>query len=135
MIRGARGGPLESLAAQLNHDVTHLQGQRLEVLFGQLASSVREMLARLDDNQALASGPLARAAMTGAERIARSIFADWDGKVHVLCRVADVLAAADPYRSRVILADAERIARGISDRDQAAAALGRVAAALATKDR
>jgi hypothetical protein len=57
VIRGARGGPLESLAAQLNHDVTHLQGQRLEALFGQLASSVRDVLARLDDNQALASGP------------------------------------------------------------------------------
>jgi len=56
VIRGARGGPLESLAAQLNHDVTHLQGQRPEVLFGQLGSSVREVLARLDDNQALTSG-------------------------------------------------------------------------------
>jgi hypothetical protein len=30
VVRGARGGPLEPLASQLNHDVTHLQGQRLE---------------------------------------------------------------------------------------------------------
>jgi hypothetical protein len=28
VVRGAGGGPLEPLASQLNHDVTHLQGQR-----------------------------------------------------------------------------------------------------------
>ena len=30
MLRGSRGGPLAPLADQLNHDLTHLQGQRLE---------------------------------------------------------------------------------------------------------
>jgi tetratricopeptide (TPR) repeat protein len=30
MTRGAAGGPLEPLASQLNHDVTHLQGARIE---------------------------------------------------------------------------------------------------------
>jgi hypothetical protein len=29
-VRGAQGGPLTPLADQLNHDMTHLQGQRLE---------------------------------------------------------------------------------------------------------
>ena len=30
MFRGSRGGPLMPLADQLNHDLTHLQGQRVE---------------------------------------------------------------------------------------------------------
>ena len=34
--RGARGGPLTPLADQLNHDMTHLQGQRLEGMLAQL---------------------------------------------------------------------------------------------------
>ena len=38
VARGASGGPLFPLASQLNDDVTHLQGQRLEValLAGQM---------------------------------------------------------------------------------------------------
>ena len=40
MIRGSRGGPLAPLADQLNHDVTHLQGQRLEGMLAQLVSQV-----------------------------------------------------------------------------------------------
>ena len=30
IIRGSRGGPLFPLASQLNDEVTHLQGQRIE---------------------------------------------------------------------------------------------------------
>jgi hypothetical protein len=51
MVRGSHGGPLEPLAAQLNHDVTHLQGQRLEGLVGQLAREIRQAMARLDATQ------------------------------------------------------------------------------------
>jgi hypothetical protein len=40
MIRGSRGGPLAPLADQLNHDVTHLQGQRIEGALAQLADQV-----------------------------------------------------------------------------------------------
>lgn len=32
IVRGSRGGPLEPLAAQLNHDLTHVQSDRLERL-------------------------------------------------------------------------------------------------------
>lgn len=46
LIRGASGGPLEPLAAQLNHDATHLQGKRLELMFGQLAKDVQDVLVR-----------------------------------------------------------------------------------------
>ncbi len=40
MLRGSRGGPLAPLAGQLNHDVTHLEGQRLEGMLAQLADQV-----------------------------------------------------------------------------------------------
>ena len=48
VVRGARGGPLFPLASQLNDDVTHLHGRRLEDMVGRLASDLREALARLD---------------------------------------------------------------------------------------
>ena len=43
MLRGSRGGPLAPLADQLNHDVTHLQGQRLEGMLAQLADQVKAL--------------------------------------------------------------------------------------------
>jgi hypothetical protein len=36
MVRGVRGGLLAPLAAQLDHDMTHLQGQRIEDIFDPL---------------------------------------------------------------------------------------------------
>jgi len=45
IIRGSRGGPLASLANQLNFDVIHLQGQRLEDLFAELADQLKELAA------------------------------------------------------------------------------------------
>ncbi len=55
VARGSRGGPLEPLAAQLNHDVTHLQGKRLEDVVGQLAGEVRDALSRLDSSKMVPS--------------------------------------------------------------------------------
>lgn len=46
VVRGSRGGPLEALASQLNHDLTHLPGQRLEGMLAQLAAEVKEALTR-----------------------------------------------------------------------------------------
>jgi hypothetical protein len=40
MLRGSRGGALAPLADQLNHDVTHLQGQRLEGMLDYLVDLV-----------------------------------------------------------------------------------------------
>jgi hypothetical protein len=51
VIRGAQGGPLASLATQINHDVTHLQGQRVEGVLAQLIQAVQEALARLESNE------------------------------------------------------------------------------------
>jgi hypothetical protein len=42
-VRGAQGGPLTPLADQLNHDMTHLQGQRLEGMLAQVVSLVRAL--------------------------------------------------------------------------------------------
>jgi len=39
-VRGAQGGPLTPLATQLNHDMTHLQGERLEGMLAQVISLV-----------------------------------------------------------------------------------------------
>src|SRR5262245_8518985 len=43
MLRGSGGGPLAPLADQLNHDVTHLQGQRIEGMLAQLAGQVKAL--------------------------------------------------------------------------------------------
>jgi hypothetical protein len=48
VVRGSRGGPLEPLAAQLNHDATHLQGQQIHDAVRQLSGEILEALARLD---------------------------------------------------------------------------------------
>jgi hypothetical protein len=44
VLRGSRGGPLFPLASQLNHDMTHLQSQRIEAIVDQLADEVRKAL-------------------------------------------------------------------------------------------
>jgi hypothetical protein len=51
VLRGAQGGALAQLAAQLNHDATHLQGRRLEGILSQLTGEVRGALTRLDDTR------------------------------------------------------------------------------------
>ena len=40
VLRGSGGGPLTPLADQLNHDLTHLQGQRVEGMLGRLVALV-----------------------------------------------------------------------------------------------
>jgi tetratricopeptide (TPR) repeat protein len=59
MFRGSRGGPLTPLADQLNHDLTHLQGQRLEGMLARLADEVRNVLTQPTDVVSLAA-PLGR---------------------------------------------------------------------------
>ena len=66
VVRGARGGPLFPLASQLNDDVTHLQGQRIEAVLGQLAGEVRDALARLDTTHAVMATPTALAQLPAA---------------------------------------------------------------------
>jgi hypothetical protein len=48
IVRGSGGGPLAPLADQFNHELTHLQGQRIEETLARLADQVRDALARPD---------------------------------------------------------------------------------------
>jgi hypothetical protein len=57
MLGGSRGGPLAPLADQLNQDVTHLQGQRLERMLAHLADQVTA-LAQAGNAPALTSKPV-----------------------------------------------------------------------------
>jgi tetratricopeptide (TPR) repeat protein len=54
VARGSHGGPLFPLASQLNDDLTHLQGQRIEEMLGRLTGEVRQALAQLDTTHAVA---------------------------------------------------------------------------------
>jgi len=56
LAQGSRGGPLSPLANQLNHDASHLQGQRLQDSLGQLASEVRNALTRFGGNRTATAG-------------------------------------------------------------------------------
>ena len=48
LIRGASGGPLAALANQLDHDLTHLQGQEQSAILARLAKDLQTALAALD---------------------------------------------------------------------------------------
>ncbi|HEU5472711.1 MAG TPA: hypothetical protein VFV67_18850 [Actinophytocola sp.] len=48
VTRASRGGPLKPLAAQLNHDVTHLQVQQTHDAVRQIGVAIQEALDRLD---------------------------------------------------------------------------------------
>ena len=48
IVRGATGGPLTSLADQLNHDLTHLKGQQLSASLARLTNDLQTALATLD---------------------------------------------------------------------------------------
>jgi len=54
IVRGSGGGPLTPLASQLNHELTRLQGQRVEGLLARLAGEIRDALARPDGNATVA---------------------------------------------------------------------------------
>jgi len=54
MARGYRGGPLEPLANQLNHDVTHRQVEQIEAVLRSLDDDVRKALTQLDTTDTVA---------------------------------------------------------------------------------
>ena len=58
IVRGSGGGPLTPLADQLNHELTRLQGQRIEGMLARLAGEVRDALARPDSDVTVAGWPL-----------------------------------------------------------------------------
>jgi hypothetical protein len=58
IVRGSDGGPLTPLADQLNHELTRLQGQRIEGMLARLAEEVRDTLAQPDSDITVAGQPL-----------------------------------------------------------------------------
>jgi tetratricopeptide (TPR) repeat protein len=58
IVRGFGGGPLTPLADQLNHELTRLQGQRIEGMLARLAGEVRDALARPGDHVTMPGRPL-----------------------------------------------------------------------------
>ncbi len=58
IVRGSGGGPLTPLADQLNHELTRLQGQRIEGMLARLAGEVRDALARPGSDVTVAGRPL-----------------------------------------------------------------------------
>ena len=58
IVRGSGGGPLTPLADQFNHELTRLQGQRIEGMLARLAGEVRDALARPDSDVTVAGRPL-----------------------------------------------------------------------------
>jgi tetratricopeptide (TPR) repeat protein len=92
--RGARGGPLFALASQLNHDVTHLQGQRLEGMLGDVLSR----LARLDAARAVAVAPVALAQLPAAV----AGFTGRQDELAVLAALLDPVDAGGPVLVSVV---------------------------------
>ncbi len=66
MSRGPRGGPLEPLSNQLNHDKSHLQGLRVEGMVDRLDDKLVEVLARMGSTRAVAAVPTALAQLPAA---------------------------------------------------------------------
>ena len=91
MVRGSRGGPLAPLADQLNHDMTHLQGQRLEGMLAQLASQV----------MALARAGSAEAPSKPVRLPPRAAFLA--GREELLAEVGTRLTAGDDPGPRVVV--------------------------------
>ena len=58
IVRGSGGGPLAPLADQFNHELTRLQGQRIEGMLARLAADVRDALPRPDGHVTVAGWPL-----------------------------------------------------------------------------
>jgi tetratricopeptide (TPR) repeat protein len=92
VVRGARGGPLATLAAQLNSDKAHLQGQRIEDILGRLDNEVRKALALLDTMHSMAAAPIALAQLPNV--IAG--FTGREGELAVLTSLLDPTAASQP---------------------------------------
>ena len=91
VVRGSRGGPLFPLASQLNDDVTHLQGQRIEAVLGQLAGEVREALAGIGSTH-LVAAPTALAQLPPSA----TGFTGRDGELAVLAGLLDPAGTSGP---------------------------------------
>jgi len=79
-VRGAQGGPLTPLADQLNHDMTHLQGQRLEGMLAQVIDLVTA-LARAGPGPQVLRKPVRLAPRPGMLAGREELLAELDAKL------------------------------------------------------
>ena len=89
MLRGSGGGPLAPLADQLNHDLTHLQGQRVEGMLARLVALVSTAPAPSAD----AGGPGAGTGGVAMRTLPRDI-ASFTGRQQELAQLAEAAAGA-----------------------------------------
>ena len=95
--RGTRGGPLTPLAIQIGHDVTHLQGQRIEAKMDQLLGVIGEELAQFSVTARVGAGLTAQVVVGGIPReppgfvvrqmVDRLADAAGHGRVAIVCAV------------------------------------------------
>jgi tetratricopeptide (TPR) repeat protein len=90
-VRGSRGGPLEPLANQLNHDRTHVDSEQLRGMIGEAV----EALARLEGAR--------RAAPTALAQLP-AVAAGFTGRDEELAVLAGLLDPAGPAGPVVVLA-------------------------------
>jgi tetratricopeptide (TPR) repeat protein len=91
VVDGARGGPLAPLAAQLNNDAIQLQGQRIEGVVAQLATEIRDALARMDSDRA----PMAPVTPSQLPPVTAA-FTGRDGELALLVELLDPDQTAGP---------------------------------------
>ena len=92
VVRGSGGGPLFPLASQLNDDVTHRQGQRIEGKVDRLDDKLLEALARLDGARTAAAAPTALVQLPAVT----AGFTGRDDDLAVLSGLLDPAGAAGP---------------------------------------
>jgi hypothetical protein len=142
IIRGTRGGPLTPLAAQLNHDVTHLQGKRLEGMLGQLANEVRIALAQIaNERKGSDNSDKLHEQIPSGHKSEQGLVSQGGNKpVQQYSMASNAIAhkaspvRTDRVRAARVLDDALRAAQSISDPVSKASELVNIALVLAAID-
>ena len=73
IVRGSGGGPLTPLADQFNHELTRLQGQRIEGMLARLAREIQDAVARPGSGAMVAGRPLEEVADPFALEVHRPV--------------------------------------------------------------
>ena len=90
--RASRGGPLEPLGNQLNHDRTYLMGLRVEGKIDQLDDRLVDLLARMGETCAMTAAPVALAQLPAVT----AGFTGRDDELTVLAGLLDPASAGGP---------------------------------------